>query len=74
MKILNLFLILVMLGFGLMVAKNAQALGNNPITTAPCEGTALTSGTVPYIDNSSQGYAASEPGAAGANMRNFIRR
>ena len=41
-----------MLGFGLMVTQNAQAAGNIAVTKAPCEGTALTSGTVPFIDNS----------------------
>lgn len=39
MKKLNLFLMLVMLGFGMMVAQNAQA-ATDEITTAPCEGRA----------------------------------
>jgi len=45
---------LVMLGFGMMVAQNAHAV-DGAITSAPCEGTAATSLALPHIDGSNCG-------------------
>ena len=49
MKKLSLFLMLLMLGFGIMAPHTTQAAA--PITTAPCEGTTFTSGVLPAIDD-----------------------
>lgn len=51
MRKLNLFLILVMLGFGVMDVQTAAAVGISSVVKAPCEGTTYASGQLPAIDD-----------------------
>ena len=52
MKKSNLFLMLVMLGFGVMNVQTAEAAGTTTITDAPCEGVTTATGARPFLDHS----------------------
>ena len=56
MKKLNLFLILVMLGFGVMNVQTAEPAGTTTVTDAPCEGQAYAGGK--FMDNGNCGIGA----------------
>ena len=54
MRKLNLFLMLVMLGFGMMNVQTAEPAGTTVVTDAPCEGTTMAGGATPvrpFLDN-----------------------
>ena len=53
MKKLNLFLMLVLLGFGMMGVQTAEAAGTSTVTDAPCEGTSTIASpdARPFLDN-----------------------
>ena len=53
MKKLKLFLMLVMLGFGMIAAQTVESA--SPVTKAPCEGRSNTSLDIPFIDGSNCG-------------------
>ena len=56
MRKLNLFLMLVMLGFGMMNVQTAEPAGGTTLSAAPCEGTThgkATANSRPFLDNGS---------------------